>query len=107
MPGDPRQARESALRRLLRAKRWILALSVALTGALGGLAANAFPGKSIKGHAPGAGAEPGSQPASSTEGSSASLTPPEQAPQGAESAESSGEQGAAQPAEAPVLSGGS
>lgn len=101
--------REIALRRLLHAKRWILAVSLALTGALAGLAANAFPGKTIKAPASSATSESGtSESSSSTEGSSGSLTPPEQSPQAAEPGASSSEQGASQPTpEAPVVSGGS
>lgn len=113
-----RQLRDVALRRLLRAKRWILAASLALTGALAGVVANAFPGKTIKTTASGATSkqsttEPSSSAGTSSEGSSGSLTPPEQAPQASEQHESepapsSGEQGASQPAaEAPVVSGGS
>lgn len=113
VPGGPRQARDVALRRLLRTKRWILAVSVALVGALAGLAANAFPGKTIKSPAAGEGGASGSSsPAgSSTEGSSSSLTSPEQAPRNSEQGEagsSSGEQGASSAGtEAPVVSGGS
>jgi len=110
--------REMGLRRLLLAKRWILAASVALTGLLAGLAANAFPGKTLKASASGATGEPSQGDASasgggSTEGSSQSLSAPEQAPRAGEESEaeqesSSGEQGASQPApEAPVVSGGS
>jgi hypothetical protein len=112
-PRGPREMRETALRRLLHAKRWILAVSLALTGALTGLAANAFPGKTIKAPASGATSEQGTSESSSstgtsTEGSSGSLSPPEQSPQGAEPGASSGEQGASQPTpEAPVVSGGS
>lgn len=103
--------RDSALRRLLLAKRWILAVSLALTGALSGLAANAFPGKTIK--TPASGATTGQGPAgtsSSTEGSSSSLTPAEQAPQSPEQPESgspAGEQESQPAIEAPVVSGGS
>lgn len=105
--------REMALRRLSRTKRWILAASVALTGALAGVAANAFPGKTIKGPAAGTSSEPGTTgPSSSTESSSedssGSLTPPEQTPQTAEPESSSGEQASSPPTtEAPVVSGGS
>jgi hypothetical protein len=106
------------LRRLLLAKRWIVAASLALTGLLTALAANAFPGKTIKTSASGAAAQPSAGEASSseggsTEGSSGSLRAPEQAPQAGEESEteresSSGEQGASEPApEAPVVSGGS
>jgi hypothetical protein len=108
--------RDVALRRLRLAKRWVLAVSLALTGALAWLAANAFPGKTIKAPAAGGGtgqsaAGSSSSAGASSEGSSSSVTSPEQAPQAAEQGESgssSGEQGASQPAtEAPVVSGGS
>jgi hypothetical protein len=110
--------RDIALRRLLRTKRWILAMSLALTGALAGLAANAFPGKTIKTPASKATGEQGasgisSSGGTSSEGSSGSLTPPEQAPQGSEEQQepgsSSDEQGASQPTpeSPPVVSGGS
>jgi hypothetical protein len=106
---DPRETRDTALRRLLQAKRWILAASIALTGALAGLAANAFPGKTIKTPVSGPAGEQGAaESSSSAEGSSGSLSPPEQAPQAAEPGASSEEPGASQPgAEAPVISGGS
>lgn len=111
--GGSRQTRDAALRKLLLAKRWVLAVSLALTGALAGLAASAFPGKTIKTPASGAGSEQGpsesSSSSGSSEGSSNSLAPPEQAPQSAEQESPSSEQGASQPAtEAPpVVSGGS
>ena len=109
----PTEMREKALRRLLRAKRGILAATLALTAALAGVAARAFPGKTIKSPATGATTEPtaagsASAPGTSTEGASGSLAPPEQPPQSAESGAPSGEASAAQPApEAPVVSGGS
>ena len=117
-PEGPRQLRDVALARMLRAKRWILTMSLALTGALAGLAANAFPGKAIKTSASNGTSERGTTESSSsaetpTEGSSGSLSPPEQAPQTTEQHEgepapSSAEQSASQPAaEAPVVSGGS
>lgn len=105
--------RDAALRRLSLAKRWILAVSLALTGALVGLAANAFPGKTLKtpGSASGATSEQGAAgSSSSSEGSSSSLTPAEQAPQSAEEPESgspAGEQESQPAVEAPVVSGGS
>lgn len=109
LSGNPRQMRELGLRRLLLAKRWILAGSVALTGVLAGVAANAFPGKTIATATSKAPSErhPGetSSPAeSSGEGSSESLTPA-QAPPSSEAREP--EQGSSQPSETPVISGGS
>lgn len=104
--------RDAALRRLLLAKRWILAVSLAVTGALAGLAANAFPGKTIKTSTSGASseqsaAESSSSAGSSTEGSSSSLAPPEQTPQTAEQGSPSGEQGQPATEAPPVVSGGS
>ncbi len=116
MSPDPHEMREMGLRRLVLAKRWILAASVALTGLLAGLAANAFPGKTIKTSASGSAgvrsAGEGSASAdSSSESSSRSLSAPEQEPQAGEENEAgsaNGEQRESQPApEAPVVSGGS
>lgn len=119
MSEDPRQLREVALNRLLRAKRWILALSVTLTGVFTALAANAFPGKTLHTHASGGKSESGAgEPNSartSSEASSGSVTAPEQAPQSGEQQESSGESSSAESSsgesgstpEAPVISGGS
>lgn len=110
MSAGARQIRDSALRRLLLAKRWILAVSLALTGALAGLAANAFPGKTITTSASGATSGQGAAgSSSSTEGSPSSLTPAEQPPQAAEQSEqgSSTEPESQAAVEAPVVSGGS
>jgi hypothetical protein len=92
-------AREAGLRRLARAKRWILGVSVTLVGVLTAIFANAFPGKTVQGSA-------------GAQGSPSSPTTPEQAPQG--QAEQPAvetppvEQGeVGQAAEAPVISGGS
>ena len=41
-------ARDAALRKLRRLNRWMIAGSIALTGVLADVAANAFPGKTIK-----------------------------------------------------------
>jgi hypothetical protein len=40
-------SRDAAMRRLSRANRWLIAGSVALTGVLADVAANAFPGKTL------------------------------------------------------------
>src|SRR5271167_4379753 len=45
---DPLQKRDAGLRRLVLAKRLIIAASVTLTGVLAAIAANAFPGKQLK-----------------------------------------------------------
>jgi hypothetical protein len=118
--GDPLHTREAGLRKLLLAKRWIVALSVTLTGVLAAVAANAFPGKTIKTGAPAGGSERGAVGASSSgepsgEGAPGSLEPPEQAPQSGEEQATeqqpespSSEQGESQQApETPVISGGS
>jgi hypothetical protein len=88
------------LRRLVRARRWIVGGSVTLAGVLTAVFANAFPGKTV-------------QSSAGSQGSSSSAPAPEQTPQGeaGEPAQEgpSVEQGeAGQPsAEAPVISGGS
>jgi hypothetical protein len=81
-----RAVRESALRRLTRVNRWLIAGSVALTALLAEIAANALPGKTI-----GAAAAPSkssraharSQGSTSSGESAHSLRAPEQAPQSA------------------------
>lgn len=110
VPGNPRQMREVGLRRLLLAKRWILAGSVALTGVFAAVAANAFPGKTITALASKATSEQHTGEASSStessgETSSESVTPPAQAPTSSEAGEP--EQGTSQSSETPVISGGS
>jgi len=110
VPGNPRQMREIGLRRLLLAKRWILAGSVTLTGVLAAVAANAFPGKTITAPASKATSEQHTGEASSStessgETSSDSVTPPAQAPTSGEAGEP--EQGSSQSSETPVISGGS
>ena len=47
-PSDSSQLREAGLRKLVLARRWIVAASVTLTGVFTAVAANAFPGKTIK-----------------------------------------------------------
>jgi hypothetical protein len=106
-PGNPLQAREAGLRRLLFAKRWILAGSVTLTGLLAGVAANAFPGKTLKTGASNAAAEQGAGQASAAstgssveEGEAEALEPPAESPEYVE-------EGYSVPVEEPVVSGGS
>lgn len=89
-------SRDSALRRLSLSTRWLIAGSVALTGALSEVAAHAFPGKTVK-----VGAHGGKRAAKrhvhhSLQGSASSLQPPAQAPQ---AAETHTETAPAQPAE--------
>jgi hypothetical protein len=106
-------ARDAALRRLSRAKRWLLAGTVTLTGVLTAVAASAFPGKSIKsttgGKAPQEAATASSASARAGEGAgtgeASNLQPPAQEPQASVPAEGGASSGAAP--EAPVVSGGS
>lgn len=48
MPHRSTNARDAALRRLSSANRWLVAGSVALTGVFAEVAAQAFPGKTVK-----------------------------------------------------------
>ena len=105
--------RDAALRRLARAKRWLLAGTAALTGVLAAVAAGAFPGKSVNGAAGATTSQAGSAAAAAggraAEGSRASeeapLQTPEQQPQGSAGGESSAAGGGTP--ETPVVSGGS
>lgn len=72
-------SRDSALRRLTRANRWLLAGSVALTGVLSEVAASAFPGKTVKMGSATDRAKTSSA-GSGARGSSGSLKAPAQAP---------------------------
>lgn len=78
-------ARDAALRRLRRSNRWLIAGSVALTGILAEVAAQAFPGKSLHGASSGAasssGAKGASHPTGSQSSSSTKLQPPAQGPE--------------------------
>ena len=47
MPRNPSLARDAALRRMRRANRWLIAGTVAATGLLTDVAAQAFPGRTI------------------------------------------------------------
>jgi len=112
-PNDSAQLRETGLRKLVLARRWIIAASVTLTGVFTAIAAQAFPGKTIKPSNTHTATEESpstsqQQPAESSESSSGSLTPPEQAPQSGEGPASAPTEGSGQAAqEAPVVSGGS
>jgi outer membrane biosynthesis protein TonB len=92
VPPDSSRARDAGLRKLVLAKRWLLAGSVTLTGGLTAILANAFPGRTIKSSDAGAANVGHSSKASSkastpdrhtqsSPGSSGSLQPPAQAPQ--------------------------
>jgi outer membrane biosynthesis protein TonB len=82
-PPPSSHARDAGLRRLVLAKRWLLAGSVTLTGVLTAVAANAFPGKTIKSSGVQAANAGHSSKTSThqTQSSSSSLKPPAQAPQ--------------------------
>ena len=127
-PGSS-NTRDAGLRKLVIAKRWLITASVSLTGALTAIAAQAFPGKTIKSSGTGTvtAGHPGEastddQHTEASEGSSGSLQPPAQAPQSTtpqESAPAEESAPAQEPApaeqsepvqsasEAPVVSGGS
>jgi hypothetical protein len=117
IPSKTSEAREAGLRKLVLARRWIVTGSVTLAGVLVAVAANAFPGKTIKSsgvRTAGEGSSgetstgAGEHSGESSESPSGSVTPPEQAPQSVEERESAPmeEPGQAEP-EAPVISGGS
>ena len=105
--------RDAALRRFARAKRWLLAGTVALTGALTAVAASAFPGKSVNGAAGAASTQASSAaPATgghagedSSAGQEAPLGAPAQEPQSSAGGESSAAGGGTP--ETPAVSGGS
>jgi hypothetical protein len=84
--------RDAALRDLNRINRWLIAGSVILTGVLSDVAANAFPGKSVK-HtsASKAGSAHPHHAASSSQTSTGVLRAPEQAPQASTESEASHE----------------
>jgi hypothetical protein len=106
-------ARDAALRRLSRAKRWLLAGTATLTGVLSVVAASAFEGKSAKSATSGTASQQAA--ASSTasgragEGSGAgegsTLQPPAQEPQASVPPEGAASSGTG--SEGPVVSGGS
>jgi outer membrane biosynthesis protein TonB len=77
--GHSTNTRDAALRRLSVSTRWLIAGSVALTGALSEAAAHAFPGKTVKVGARGRAAAKHN----STQGSPSSLAPPATTPQAA------------------------
>jgi hypothetical protein len=90
IPSHSSHARDAALRRLVFTKRWLVAGSVTLTGVFTAVAANAFPGKTIKpssaraasaGHSSKASTQHQPRHTQSSQGSSSSLKPPAQAPQ--------------------------
>jgi outer membrane biosynthesis protein TonB len=92
------RSRDSALRRLSLSTRWLIAGSVALTGALSEAAAHAFPGKTVKAGAHGRRAVKHTQ--SPSQGAASSLAPPTTTPQAAP--ETHTEAAPEQPAERPA-----
>ena len=75
-------ARDGALQRVSRAKRWLFAGAVALTGVFSAVAANAFPGRTVKA-APPATTTPAPAPAPEPDQSEGggTIQPPAQPPQ--------------------------
>ncbi|HEX4564192.1 MAG TPA: hypothetical protein VH115_07015 [Solirubrobacteraceae bacterium] len=92
--------RDAALRRLTSANRWLIAGSIALTGILSEVAAQAFPGKKL-GSAGAAGARTSTTTRHAPSASSEGFHPPEQAPQ------ASGESQGAPESQAPQSGSGS
>jgi hypothetical protein len=100
--------RDALLRRLVHTKRWLIAGSVALTGALTGVMAATLPGKTIGASAAKMGSsESARSPAQASQTAEAGESPPAgESPSAGESAPAEGAE-PAQAAEAPVVSGGS
>jgi hypothetical protein len=86
--------RDAALRKLTRINRWLIAGSVALTGALAEVAAQAFPGKTVKTAAGASGKAGAAKRHTGRASGSPAPQPPAQAPQSAP--ESSGSARAAE-----------
>lgn len=85
-------SRDAALRELHRINRWMIAGSVVLTGVLSDVAANAFPGKTVKaGASPKKAHKASAHKPKSTHTSTGVLRPPEQAPQSSTEATQSAE----------------
>src|ERR1700686_2427313 len=78
------RSRDAALRRLSLSTRWLIAGSLALTGALSEAAAHAFPGKTVKIGVRGKAAAK-HHPHHGLQGPASSLAPPAQAPRGTRS----------------------
>ncbi|HTC58508.1 MAG TPA: hypothetical protein VK691_00135 [Solirubrobacteraceae bacterium] len=80
MPHRPTNARDAALRRLSTANRWLVAGSVAFTGIFAEVAAQAFPGKTLKASSTTRSPTHDTHKSSSST-TSKSLQPPAQAPE--------------------------
>jgi hypothetical protein len=81
--------RDAALNKLQRVNRWMIAASVALTGGLSAIAANAFPGKTVKGTAGRHGTRTKAKATHSGGTSTGVLRAPEQAPRSSSESEAS------------------
>jgi Mg-chelatase subunit ChlI len=97
--------RDAALHDLRRISRWLIAGSIALTGVLADVAANAFPGRTVKAgegkkSAAGTGSHRSSSSPAQTRETRVPLAPPSQAPQG--SSEGSAPEAPAHTSEAPA-----
>lgn len=77
MPRRSTSLRDAALRRLQRSNRWLIAGSVALTAVFAEIAANAFPGKTLK---PAGASKAGASHNRSAKTSTQPVKPPVQAP---------------------------
>lgn len=88
MPRHSSNLRDAALRRLQRSNRWLIAGSVALTAVFAEVAANAFPGKTLKS----TGAKASTHNGSSAKTSTQPVKPPVQAPTATPEAEAPAEE---------------
>jgi hypothetical protein len=76
-------ARDAALARLRSANRWLIAGSIALTGALSAVAARAFPGRTLKSTASAGAARKGGSARPAPTPAPTPLRAPEQSPENA------------------------
>jgi hypothetical protein len=90
--------RDAALRQLQRMNRWMIAGSVVLTGVLADVAANAFPGKTVK-SGTAAGAKSHGKTSGAAKTTTGVLRAPEQAPQSSSTGESAHETTPSEPAQ--------
>lgn len=88
MPRHSKSSRDAALRRLRRLNRWLIAGSVALTAVFAEVAANAFPGKTLKT----TGASKAGTNSASPKTSTQAVKPPVQAPTATPEGEASAEE---------------
>jgi hypothetical protein len=90
--------RDAALRELNRINRWVIAGSVVLTGVLADVAANAFPGKTVKSAGAKASKAHTKHSGSASHTTTGVLRAPEQAPQASSEAQPSQESAPSEPA---------